>query len=150
MNILWLVSNRYLINTIGLILHCQQIDRSCRMKYMKWLEMAKSSNGLSFTVFISVFYFFQFLTYLWTAELCLLKVYPPRLQLVIIIPWYTCKNMYFFFFFVFSRAAPTAYGGSQARGLIKAIAAGLHHSHSNARSKPCLQPTPQLMATQDP
>jgi len=31
-------------------------------------------------------------------------------------------------FFVFFRAAPTAYGGSQARGLIGAIAAGLRHS----------------------
>ena len=31
---------------------------------------------------------------------------------------------------------------SQARGQIGAVAAGLHHSHSNARSKPCLPPTP--------
>ena len=29
-------------------------------------------------------------------------------------------------------------------------AAGLHHSHSNARSEPRLWPTPQLMATPDP
>ena len=29
---------------------------------------------------------------------------------------------------VLFRAAPTAYGGSQARGLIRAVAAGLHHS----------------------
>ena len=29
-------------------------------------------------------------------------------------------------------------------------APGLHHSHSNARSKSCLQPTPQLRAMQDP
>ena len=46
-----------------------------------------------------------------------------------------CKEMgriFFFFFFVFSKAVPTAYGGSQARGLIGAVAAGLHHSHSNA------------------
>ena len=28
-----------------------------------------------------------------------------------------------------------AYGGSQARGLTGATDAGLHHSHSNARSK---------------
>ena len=28
-----------------------------------------------------------------------------------------------------------AYGSSQARGLIRATAASLHHSHSNARSK---------------
>ena len=34
-------------------------------------------------------------------------------------------NCRFFFFFLF-RAAPVAYGGSQARGLIGATAAGLH------------------------
>ena len=52
--------------------------------------------------------------------------------------------------FVFSRATPAAYGGSQARGLIGAVATGPCYSHSNARSKPLLQPTPQLMATPDP
>ena len=30
------------------------------------------------------------------------------------------------------RAAPAAYGDSQARGLIGAVAAGLHHNYSNA------------------
>ena len=43
-----------------------------------------------------------------------------------------------------------AYGVSQARGLIGAAAAGLHHSHSNVRSKPCLRATPQLTAMPDP
>ena len=33
------------------------------------------------------------------------------------------------------RATPMAYGGSQARGQIRGTAAGLHHSHSNARSE---------------
>ena len=58
----------------------------------------------------------------------------------------------FLFFLVFCpfRAAPSAYGGSQARGLIGATAAGLYHSHSNTGSEPCLRPTPQLMATPDP
>ena len=57
----------------------------------------------------------------------------------------------FIYFFVFSfRAAPTAYGGSLARSLIRAIAAGLHQSHSYTRSEPRLQPTPQLTATPDP
>ena len=55
-----------------------------------------------------------------------------------------------FFLFFFFWAAPTAYGASQARGLIGAVATGLHHSHSNARSESCLQPTPQLMAMLDP
>ena len=54
------------------------------------------------------------------------------------------------FFFLLFRAVPAAYGGSQARGLIGAPASGLHHSHSNARSQPCLRPTPQLTATPDP
>ena len=39
----------------------------------------------------------------------------------------------FFFFLLFS-AAPSAYGSCQARGQIRAAAASLHHSHSNARS----------------
>ena len=33
--------------------------------------------------------------------------------------------------FAFLRAAPTAYGSSQARGLNGAVAAGLRQSHSN-------------------
>ena len=43
-----------------------------------------------------------------------------------------------------------AYGDSQARGQIGAVAAALHHSHSNAGSEPYLRPTPQLMAMLDP
>ena len=35
-------------------------------------------------------------------------------------------------------------------GRIGAAAAGLHHSHSNARSEPHLWPIPQLMAIPDP
>ena len=48
------------------------------------------------------------------------------------------------------RAIPVAYGGSQARGGTRATAPGLHHSHSNTRYEPRLQPTPQLMSTLDP
>ena len=55
-----------------------------------------------------------------------------------------------YFVFCLFRAAPTAHGGSQTRGPIGAVAAGLCHSHSNARSKPRLQSTPQLLATLDP
>ena len=43
-----------------------------------------------------------------------------------------------------------AYGGSQANGLIEAVAANLRQSHSNVGSEPRLRPTPQLMATLDP
>ena len=50
----------------------------------------------------------------------------------------------------FFRAAPMAYGGFQARGLIGTVAAGLCHSHSNVWSEPHLWPTPQLLETPDP
>ena len=40
--------------------------------------------------------------------------------------------------------------GPRLGGQIRAVAAGLRHSHSNARSEPCMRPTPQLRATQDP
>ena len=43
-----------------------------------------------------------------------------------------------------------AYGHSQARGQIRAAAAGLHHSHSSAGSTLHLQPTLQHMAMPDP
>ena len=61
--------------------------------------------------------------------------------------WSICKGhdsalIFFFFFcllsFFFLRAAPEAYGRSQARGLIRAVAAGLHHSHSHSASEPYL------------
>ena len=55
------------------------------------------------------------------------------------------RLIFFFFFFLFLfRAATVAYGGYQARGQIGAVAAGLYHSHSNARSEQHLQPIPQL------
>ena len=70
------------------------------------------------------------------------------------------RNVIFIYLFIFifificlfaiSWAAPAAYGGSQARGLIGAVATNLRQSHSNAGFEPRLQPTPQLTATPDP
>ena len=55
-----------------------------------------------------------------------------------------------FFFFLLFRGALAAYGVSQARGRIGAIASRRCHSHSKAGSKPCLQTTPELTAMTDP
>ena len=52
----------------------------------------------------------------------------------------------FFLSFCLFRVAPGAYGGSQARGPIGAVATSLHHSHSNVGSEPRLPSTPQLTA----
>ena len=49
-------------------------------------------------------------------------------------------------FVLLSRAVPAACGGSQARSLIGAAAAGLHHSHSNTGSELRLRPAPRLTA----
>ena len=56
------------------------------------------------------------------------------------------KQVFFFFF----RTSPAAFGNSQARGLIRATAASLYHSHSNMGSKLHLRPTTQFTATPDP
>ena len=66
------------------------------------------------------------------------------------VPQNEVTEVSFFFFFGLFRAAPMAYAGSQARGRIRTVASGLHHGHSNARSEPRLQTTPQLTATLDP
>ena len=63
---------------------------------------------------------------------------------------YGSMEFFFFCLFAFSRADPVAYGGSQARGQIRAVAASLHHSHSDVGSEPRLRPTPQLRAMLDP
>ena len=53
-------------------------------------------------------------------------------------------------FFVFLGLHLWHPGGSQATGQIEAVATLPCHSHNNARSEPCLQPTPQLTAKPDP
>ena len=54
--------------------------------------------------------------------------------------WQKRKNFIYLFIYLF-RAAPEAYGSSQARGVIRVTAAGLHHSHSNTKSELRLWPT---------
>ena len=57
---------------------------------------------------------------------------------------------YYYYYYLLFRAAPAAYGSSQIRGQIRAAAAGLYHSHSNARSELHLGPTPQPTVMLDP
>ena len=64
-------------------------------------------------------------------------------------PGQGCCFILFLVFFKF-RAAPVAYGDSQARGLIETVAAGLRYGHGNARSEPYLLLMLQLVAKPDP
>ena len=83
-------------------------------------------------------------------------LYPSKLQkthsandMQMILLAITIGAFFFFFLILFLFRAPSkAYGSSQARGLIGAAAAGLHHS--KARSTSHLQPIPQPAATLDP
>ena len=65
-----------------------------------------------------------------------------------------CFSFFFFkifiYFKIYFRVTPAAYGSSQARGGIRAAAAGLNHNYSNTRSEPHLRPTPQHTAMPDP
>ena len=64
----------------------------------------------------------------------------------------TCQalGLYWFILFIFYllifKASPMAYGSFQVKGLAPwvKVATGLHHSHSNAKSKPHLRPASQL------
>ena len=51
---------------------------------------------------------------------------------------------------LFRATPPKAYRRYKARDRIGAIAPSLHHSHSNVRSGPCLQPTSQYTVMPDP
>ena len=66
--------------------------------------------------------------------------------------WVIFFSFFFSFFCLFAilGPAPPAYGGSQGRGPIGAVATGLHQSHSYLGSEPRLWPTLQLTATPDP
>ena len=57
---------------------------------------------------------------------------------------------YFFIYFCLFAFSRATHGGSQARGLIGAVATVPRQSHSNTGSKPHLQPTPQITATPNP
>ena len=60
------------------------------------------------------------------------------------------KVNYFAFFSFPIGLQPQHKGTSRAKGQLGAADAGLLHSHSNARSKLHLVPTPQLTAIRDP
>ena len=109
-----------------------------------------------FIFFLSILCIFYLIV---PYQMCLLQIFSPSLWLVLFsslafhraeVFWVFFGFWGFFFFFCLFRAAPAAYGGSQARGLMRATAAGLHHSHSHSRSELHLQPIPQLRAMPDP
>ena len=76
----------------------------------------------------------------------------PSLSILLQVNLKPCLGFIIIIFclFAISWVASAAYGGSQARGRIGAVATGLYHNHSNTGSEPHLQPIPQLTAMPDP
>ena len=75
---------------------------------------------------------------------------PPHAMQEFLVTFLFYFLIFLVFIFCLFRVTPTAYGSSQARIPTQAVATGLHHSHSDARSKLHLLPTPQLRAIPDP
>ena len=74
----------------------------------------------------------------------------PFIPIFILLPPLFYFLFCLFFFLSFFRATSAAYGNFQARGPVRAVAASLCHSHSNARFELHLQTTPQLTAKLNP
>ena len=69
-------------------------------------------------------------------ELCPCPMNPPQAQSAVLTGSLSrILLLYFIYLFFIFRAAPSAYGSSQARGPNGAAAAGLSHSHSNMASE---------------
>ena len=96
---------------------------------------------------VSVFYYLRKECCVFPVA-CLLGLYSSLVFFVFVFVLHL-KNNNNFFFGLF-RATRTACANPQARGRIRAIAAGLHHSHSKARLKLFLRPTSQPMTKLDP
>ena len=103
--------------------------------HLRWTWYILCSNPLKlmteFCLITSFFiFFYQYFSYLYQHFL---------------IKWHCLCSRYLIglvvCLFLSFRTVPIAYGGTQARGRIRAAAAGLHHSHRNARSEPHLWPT---------
>ena len=107
---------------------CQQ--RSCREEFENFLLFQTPFFPLLICV---LFFLFFSLPLFSSCTLCLEFLLSSVLYFIL-----------FYCLFAISWATPAAYGGSQARGLIEAAAAGLRQSHSNSGSELRLRPTPQL------
>ena len=114
------------------------------------------SPPLMITVFDLIFYIEFFVCILlWVNTIFLLLSFLLALCVDYLLPIlslpvtvFISSFSFFSFFFFFGHTH--GIWRFQARGLIQAVATGLHHSHSNMGSEPHLQPIPQFMATLDP
>ena len=107
-------------------------DLNIRAKTMKLLKQSRSFTTLDLTMIYWMWH--QMHRQQKNRDMKMKDFCVKKMESLHIIGGNLYLFIYLFSLFVFSRVAPTAYGGSQARGQIGAAAASLHHSHSNTRS----------------
>ena len=124
-----------------IIAHRYGLDLAAVEKKKKSPENWQEIKTLSILPFFHACYLLKKPGNLWNFHILSLADH-----IVLVSSFFSLFLFFFYFFFVFYlfRATPAAYEDSQARHLIGAVADGLCHSHSNARSEPRLPPTPQL------
>ena len=133
--IAWFMHNSLILSlkeTLYFRTLCQQIFASCRVQLFRGLHRHLESLN-SLRIFSCVLCFI----------LAVEKSFVPFILFYFI--------LFYFILFIYClfRATLRAYGGSQARGPVGAVAASLCQSHSNSGSEPRLQPTPQLTTVLD-
>ena len=149
-NIWWLNGYSVLLNDFdssALPSLCSKVTFSARTGLNATFKIPTSWSLFSFLHFI-------FLCDTLSVMLCT----SLRIMLIVFLPLLEDKLLcrgrsfccFLFVYFGLFRVTPMAYGSSWARSWTGDSAASLRHSHSNARSEPCLQPTPQLTGTSDP
>ena len=85
-------------------------------------------------MFASLYFFKEIILIRKTLSWCGIDLLRSFIQMTLNSPGCFFLFCFVCLFFVFFRATPAAHGGSQARGRIRAVAAGLHLSHSKAGS----------------
>ena len=95
--------------------------------------MPHISNLLELNIKLFFFHLYSFILLLLSC-LYILEIKPLSVATFATVFPFRWLSFWYFFFSVLFRAAPAAYVGSQARGQIGGVAAGLCHSHSNTRS----------------
>ena len=127
-------------------LSCGRMCNSCAWFFVCWSQTIDDSRSVAMgCVLLSVFSWVCIIRHYFLCTSSLPDIAFYRLPGVFLT--HLCfTGLFCCCLFIFFRAAPAAYGGSQARGWIGAVATCLHHSHSDSRSpthwaRPGIRPT---------
>ena len=105
--------------------------------FFQYPPMLSTSINHKSGLFFHEFFFvclFRFHIFMKSCSICLSLTYFASHNALMVFQMVEFPCVFFFFFLLF-RATPSAYVIFQARGPLRAAAAGLHHSHRNLGSE---------------